>query len=255
VKANNRLLAVTSIALSVALLLGAFAVVWLAVPRQASPAAAQEQPEKTPQITVRGSGSIVAKPDIMVVNIGVSIQEPSIKAAQDKVSSAISAMEAKLKAAGLTEKDYRTVQYNVGPVTTYEGADKGVPGTPKVVGFLVTNILEVTIRDIDNVPTLLQQLVDAGANTVYNMYYGFSDPQALANQAYDKALQDAQAKATRVATLSNLQLGKILNVTEASANPPVPYGKDMGAGGAGPFYPGQQTIQVDVIVTYEATSK
>ncbi len=255
---GNRLLAIISVALSVALVLGALAVMWLAVPRQAEPAAAQQTGDKASEVTVHGSGIVTATPDIMVVDIGVSIQEPTIRAAQEKVSAVIEAMEGRLKAAGLTDKDYRTVQYNVGPVTSYDGAEKGVPGTPKVVGFLVTNILEITFHDLDAVPDVLQQLMDAGANTVYNMGYGFSDPKSLTDQAYEKAVQDAQARAAKLAGLSNLQLGKIVSISEESVIPPVPYKGMMGgagAGSAGPFYPGQQSVQVDVTVTYEATAK
>jgi uncharacterized protein YggE len=253
---NNRTFALVSVALSVAMLLGVFAVVWL-VPREASTASAQSQGDgtKVPQITVRGSGSISAKPDMLVVNVGASYQESTVKGSQSKVSAAMDAVVEKLKAAGIAEKDYKTVQYSVEPVMDYgNGMEKGGMGVPKLTGFRVTSMIEVTFRDPLKAPDVLDQLVSAGVNTIYNVGYTFSDPEALAQQAYEKAVKDAEARATRLAGLSKLTLGRVIDVTESGANLPGPvYDKGMGAGGGvGMMYPGQQSVQVDVIVTYEA---
>ena len=256
--ANSRVLALATVALSVAMILTAFAVVWLA-PRNATPASAQNNDSgtgKVPQITVRGSGTISAKPDMLVVNVGASYQEGSVKATQAKVTAALEAMIAKLKAAGIEEKDYRTVQFTVEPVMDYGTVtEKGGVGVPKLVGFRVMSMLEVTFRDPSKAPDVLDELVTAGANTVYNVGYTFSNTEALAEQAYEKAVKDAETRATRLASLSKLTLGKVISVTEANANVPGPVYYDKGGMGAGggavQMYPGQQNVQVEVIVTYE----
>ena len=260
-KRGNRVLALASVMLSVGLLFAAFAVVWL-TPRDASPAGAQQSGDnasKPSQITVRGSGSISAKPDTLIMNVGTTIQDTTVKAAQDKVASTITAMSDKLKAAGIEDKNYRTVQFNVEPVMDYGTPDRGgATGLPKLTGFRVTSIIEITFNDPARAPQVLDDLVAAGANTVYNVGYTFADPAQLAKQAYDEAVKDAQSRAERLAGLSNMTLGKVVSVTEASANTPT-FGYDVGgkgaAGGAQIIYPGQQNVGVDVIVTYEASSK
>ena len=252
---NSRLLAGISIMASVALVLAAFSVVWLS-PREASPAQAQDN-VKPSQITVRGTGSISVKPDTLIMTVGVSIQESTVKAAQAKVTSSIDDIVAKIKAAGVAEKDYKTVQYNVEPVMDYGNSpERGGAGTPKLVGFRVVNMLEVTLRDTTKAPELLDELTSAGVNTIYNISYTFADADALSKQAYDQAVRDASERATRLAGLSNMTLGRIISVTEPSANQPgIIYG-DMGKGAAGGgVFPGQQNIQIDVIVSYEATAK
>jgi uncharacterized protein YggE len=108
---SSRVLAFVSIAASVALILTAFTALWLA-PRAASPASAQNETDKPSQITVRGSGSVTAKPDSLVMNVGVNIQDTTIKAAQDKVAAIVTRMTERLKAAGLEDKDFRTSQYS-----------------------------------------------------------------------------------------------------------------------------------------------
>lgn len=226
-------------------------------PAPTATAAATQQP-KTTTITVRGSGSVSARPDTIRMNVGVAIMDTTVKGAQAQVSKATDAMIAKLSAAKVTESDYRTSQYSVEPVMDY-GTDKGGgQQTPRLTGFRVTNILEITLRDASKAPDLLDQLVSAGANTVYNVNYTFADSDALSKQAYDSAVKDAQVKAERLAGLSSLTLGRIVNVTDSSANIPGPVYPVMDGGkggGGGAVYPGQQSIQSDVIVTYEATIK
>jgi len=253
---NSRLLAGVSIMASTAFALAAFSLVWLS-PREASTAKAQSENVKPSQITVRGSGSISVKPDTLVMTVGASIQDATVKAAQTQVTAVIDAIEAKLKAADVEEKDYKTIQYNVEPVMDYGSSpEKGGAGTPKLVGFRIVNMLEVTLRDTSKAPELLDQLTSAGVNTIYNISYTFADADSLSKQAYDKAVKDAEERATRLAGLSNMTLGRIISVTEPSANQPgIIYGEmGKGAGGGGVF-PGQQNIQIDVIVSYEATAK
>ncbi|MFL5735159.1 MAG: SIMPL domain-containing protein [Chloroflexia bacterium] len=68
-----------------------------------------------------------------------------------------------------------------------------------------------------------------------------------------ETVKDGQSKAGKLAGLSNMKLGKIVNVTEASANIPGPvYDAAQGGKGGGGIVPGQQTVQVDLVVTYEA---
>src|SRR5512132_1773581 len=95
---DNRLAVFASVALSALLILGAFLAVWL-VPREPVSASAENNNQasqtdatKSSQITVVGMGSIDATPNILKMTIGVSAQETTVKAAQSKVQSAISAM-------------------------------------------------------------------------------------------------------------------------------------------------------------------
>lgn len=260
---TNRILALIGVGLLVAVLataalLAAFLPAgWLTARRDASASAAPiEQPvtaaEPSVPISVRGSGIINARPDTMKMNVGVSIQESTVKAAQTKVTEVIEAMTARLQAANVEEKDYRTAQYSVEPVMDYP-TEKGQAAAPRLIGFRVTSMLEITLRDTARGPELLDALTTAGANTIYNVSYTFAEPALIEQQAYDMAVKDAEARATKLAGLSGLKLGRIVSISEPStvAGSPLIAEKGMGAGGAG-FYAGQQSVQVDVIVTYDS---
>jgi uncharacterized protein YggE len=244
-----------------------FAVIWL-LPREAAPAGAQgNQATATPTaevkadaqkpgtISVRGSGSVNAKPDTLIVNVGANIQADTVKAAQAQVNTIMDAITAQLKAAGVDEKDYRTVQYSVEPVLDYADGKT----QPKLNGFRVVSMIEVSLHDLAKAPDVLDALTTAGANSIYNSGFAIADPSALYQQAYNKAVDDAEMRAQRLADLSGQKLGKIVSISEASANVPGPVydkgGLGMGAGGGVAIYPGQQAVSADVIVTYEALEK
>ncbi|HVF98762.1 MAG TPA: SIMPL domain-containing protein [Chloroflexia bacterium] len=268
-KANSKFLALGSVLLSAALIMAVFTAIWL-LPREAAPAGAQgsqagatptvqatgdKGAEKPSTITVRGMGSINASPDTLVVNVGANIQAATVKEAQDQVNTIMDAITAQLKAAGVAEKDYRTVQYSVEPVLDYADGKT----QPRLTGFRVVNMIEVSLHDLAKAPEVLDALTTAGANSIYNSGFAIADPAALYQQAYDKAVDDAEMRAQRLADMSGQKLGKLVSISEGSANVPGPVydkgGAGMGAGGGVAIYPGQQAVSVDVVVTYEATSK
>ena len=205
-----------------------------------------------PHITVRGSGIVSAKPDIVNLQIGVQIQKDSLQDAQNEASTKINAAMQQLKSAGVEDKDISTAQYNVEPVMDHRDNE-----APRVTGFRVTNILAVKIRAIGNAGKLIDSLVQSGANSVYGLSFGFSDPSALMKQAREAAMNDAKAKAGQLATLGGVTLGTPLVIDDGGANVPPPVmetmpAADMGqrAGAAPAITPGQQEIRVEVQVVY-----
>jgi len=251
---NSKTVIVASAALSALLVLGTLFGGWL-MSRGAQPAAAQSESSsaaKPSQVTVVGSGSIMVKPDVLKVTIGVSAQEETVAAAQSEVDRVTADMILKLREAGIDAKDYATSQYNVEPAMDYN-SPKSPNGT--LIGFRVTSMYEVTFRDPAKAPAVIDALTGVGANTIYGTYYTVSNVGELSKQAYEGAMKDARERAQKIADLSNLTLGKIVRVSEVSN---APYGGPLrgeGMGGGGGFVPGQQTISTSLIVTYEAETK
>jgi uncharacterized protein YggE len=244
-----------SVALSALLILGAFTLAWLLV-RDAAPAAAQSTSSNPSQITVVGTGSVNAIPDTVKITVGVSDQESTVAAAQSKVDSGVAAITAKLKEAGISDKDYRTVQYTIDPVMDYNNNGVKGPSNGSLTGFNVTNMIEITLHDTSKAAPLLDSLVSAGANSAYGVYFTVSNPSTYEQQAYAQAMQDANSRAQTLAALSNLTLGKIVSVSENGASMPIPLaGKAAGMGGGAVLNPGQQMVQTTLVVTYEASAK
>ena len=275
---KNRLLVALGSVGAVALLLGAFVVVWL-LPRgpetgsanvantsgktsqveTKAPNAPAQAPSSAPiseqaHIAVQGTGTISARPDMVNLQVGVQIQKDKLEDAQSEAATKMDAAMKQLKAAGIDDKDISTAQFNVEPVMDYQ------PNVaPRVTGFRVTNIVNVKVRDTAKAGKLIDDLVASGTNMVYGLSFSFSDPSALMKQAREQAMKDAQDKAAQLARLGNVTLGPPIMIQDGGSNTPPPIimkSADMAAGAAREMAPptainpGQQEIRVDVSVMY-----
>jgi uncharacterized protein YggE len=75
--------------------------------------------------------------------------------------------------------------------------------------FVVRNLLQVTIRDIERAGVLLDRLVEAGANEVRGIRFTLQDDTQMALQARALAAADARQKAQHLAELHDTRLGRL----------------------------------------------
>ena len=117
--------------------------------------------------------------------------------------------------------------------------------------------MQVKIRKLADVGTILDAAVAAGANSLNNLYFTIDDPSSLQQQARTKAVQDAMAKAKTLADAASVKLGAITSISEQGAQPRVLYDRAIMAapaaagGGAGPVETGQLEITVSVEMHYQ----
>ncbi|HYO49788.1 MAG TPA: SIMPL domain-containing protein [Chloroflexia bacterium] len=204
-----------------------------------------------PHISVRGTGIVSAKPDMLRHQLVVQEQDDTLDKEQTDAATNIYGIMNQLKAAGVDEKDISTAQYNVEPVMNY---NENQP--PTVTGYRVTNILNIKLRDLSKAGKLIDDLVKSGANSIYGLSFGFSDPTALMKQAREQAVNDAKARASELATLGGVTLGAPIAIDEGFANVPVPVMNAMpeqaqrDAALNTAIVPGQQEVRVEVSVVY-----
>lgn len=240
---NNRMLTIgTLIAALVFVLLGGIFAVLLTRPV----AAAQVGPNTIRQVTVVGNGEVKVTPDTATVQIGVQTDGATSQEALDANNTQVAAVIAKLKELGIAEADIQTANFGINPRYDANGQT--------VNGYQVSNTVTVTIRNIAQAGTLLDEVVKAGANQVYGIYFGVADPSTAEAQARDLALANARAKADQLAQASGGTVGQVLVVTEniGSAVPlPVMMSARAEDAKSVPLQPGQQTVTLQIQVTYE----
>jgi uncharacterized protein len=205
----------------------------------------------TATVTVQGVGIVTTAPDTASVQLGVTVTEDTLAAAQSKASTQMAAIIEAVKTAGVDDKDIQTSNYYVSVQQNYD--EMGNP--TEVVRFQVSNQVNVTIRDVAKVGQILDDAVAAGANTIYGVNFYVDDPKALSSKARKLAVDDARTRASELATAAGLSLGRIVSITEGYSSGPV-YGGKGGAGAAAaeaapPIETGSATIQVDVTVVFE----
>jgi len=199
------------------------------------------------QVMVVGHGEVKGKPDTATVQIGVETDAPAAKDALAQNTAQAQAIHDKLVKLGVDAKDIQTSNFTINP--TYGNDNR------QVTGYHVGNTVSVKIRKLDNAGTLLDQVVQAGANSIYGVSFSVEDPQALLGQAREQAIKDAQARATQLASAGGASVGEVLVINENVGAQPIPMpmaarSADAANSAAVPVQPGEQSFSVDVQVTF-----
>jgi uncharacterized protein YggE len=206
-------------------------------------------------ITVVGQGSVHIEPDVARVSIGVETMAETVGEAVDENGVKMDALLAALVEAGVAEKDIQTMNYSVHlerypePMPRVSGTESEEP-QPQ---YRVSNMVNVTIRDLDSVGVVLDAVIEAGANNIWGVNFSLEDSTAAEADARAKAVDDAQARAESLAELGGVELGPVMSISEVIGGGAVPVSMlaaERAAGGAGPISPGEVEISYQLQVSY-----
>jgi hypothetical protein len=218
-----------------------------------SPSLAEDRPMPR-TISLTGHGEVRLPPDMAVVTAGVMTSATTAREALTANNRAMDSLLATLKAAGIEARDIQTSNFNISP--RYEYVQDG-SRPPRVVGYDVSNNVTVTVRKLDGLGPVLDELVAAGSNQVAGIQFLIAKPEAATDEARKLAVADAQRRADVYTRAEKLRLGKILSIAEGGGyQPPVPiFAKSMRAEAAGdaavPIAQGEQVVAVDVNIVWE----
>jgi hypothetical protein len=203
-------------------------------------------------ITIQGEGKVTAVPDIGEITVSLVTDNKDATKAMSINNTQSNTLVAALQKAGIDKKDLTTSNYSVYP--QYDYSD----GRQVLRGYEVTQSLTIKIRDLSKAGDIIALAGQSGVNQVSGLNFTIDDPEALRQQAREKALANAQAKAAALAKIAGVHLGKVVSFSESAYNPPTPYpvyfAKDARAevGMAAPsIEQGSQDIVVSATVQYE----
>jgi uncharacterized protein len=203
-------------------------------------------------LNVNGVGQIFLTPDIAYIYIGVHTEAQTASEAVSTNKTQTNAVIDAIKKAGVDEKDIRTTNFSIYPSQQY-APDGKQTGTI----YMVDNTVYVTVRDLDKLGNLLDDVISAGANTINSIQFDVADKTQALKDARVKAIEDAKTQAQELADAAGLSLGAIQNISFYDSSPYPMYEGKGGGGGAMaanttvPIQPGQLTVAVTVNVNYE----
>lgn len=189
----------------------------------AAPAFADES-GAIPTISVSGTGTVSAAPDMATITTGVVSQGGTARAALDQNNAAMSNLIETLKTAGIENRDIQTSNFSVQPnyVHSNDRDSDGYSRPPKIEGYEVSNSVAIRVRDLDALGTILDRVVSAGSNTISGISFSVKDTKALLQQARIAAVKDATAKAETLTGAAGVSLGTLRNISETSGDSPRP---------------------------------
>jgi uncharacterized protein YggE len=222
-----------------------------AVACSAAEAAPAPQTQALPRtITVIGEGTVRLRPDVAKMNVGVEARANTVSEAKAQVDEQMVAIMSALAEVDVDQADVQTSHYGI----YYERESRPAPvegqSTEMKDGYLVSNLVLVTIRDVDTAGDVLDAVVQAGANQVNGVTFTVSDESARQSQAREEAMADARSRAEELAALSGVELGEIQSVSEVVGGLAVPMmAIERGMGGGG-MTPGELELGTQIQVVF-----
>ena len=200
-------------------------------------------------ITVSASGKVTLVPDVARVNLGVTISKPTVKAAREAGAKTMTDIIAALKALGIDDKDIQTTNLSLYPQYANGPA-------PKVIGYQISEQVQVTVRDLDKAGDVVDAATAKGANDVNGISFEIADPIKAQNDARAAAVAAARVSAEAMTKAGNVSLGTVISITDGTVYSPIYYGYNSAKGGAladvaTPVQPGTQDLSATVTVVFE----
>jgi uncharacterized protein YggE len=243
------------------------------------------QPSSFRSFSVTGEGKAIAIPDVAEFTFTVVTQGGTdVASVQSKNTTAANQAIAFVKSEGVADKDIQTQYYNVSPnYETYNcnvvvpqayaetsGAAGGAVLAPvipvvrpcppsSIVGYTVTQSVDVKIRDFTKIGDIMGGVVANGANQVGQLSFTLDDPTTVQNQAEADAIAKAKTEAQAIAQAGGFSLGRLLNVQTGGAPYPVMYAAaapamasvNAKAAPAPAIQVGSQEVDMTVTLQYE----
>ncbi|MBE5104066.1 SIMPL domain-containing protein [Bacillus thuringiensis] len=170
---------------------------------------------KEPTITVQGEGVVKAKPNVVILTIGIRTDHKNVKQAQEENAIQSKQLLDALKQLGIADKDIETISYTITPQYEYVN-DKAL-----LQGYRVEHLYEITVLNVQKAGEVYDIAVTNGANVAKGLRFRISHPNKYYEQALIQALQQAVEKARTIASTYNLNINPVpLSLVEESAQLP-----------------------------------
>ncbi len=165
-------------------------------------------------IQVSGSGEVELTADIASFSIQVSELGKTTKEAQALANEKMSLILKTLRAQNIEDKDIKTTALTLRP------SYKWIDNTQTLEGQVASQSLTVTMRDLPNLGLLIDKLGDISGISLNSVRLDKEDKGAALEEARQKAVAAALAKAEVYAKSTNMQVGEPITISESSVATP-----------------------------------
>ncbi|SPC34667.1 SIMPL domain-containing protein [Candidatus Nitrosocaldus islandicus] len=215
------------------------------------------------ELSVIGNAIQNIKPDKASISVGVEVQEKTAGDAARRNAELMNSVIEAVKALGIKEEQISTNYYSIYPV--YEPRSKAevcitiYPPPPEcqeqvLVGYKAVNNITITMDvNVQNIGSVIDAAVNAGANQVYGVSFFISQERfdAVKASLLDKAAKDARVKADSVANALNMKVVgvKSVNIMDGYYYPTPMYAREAPA--TTPIIPpSEQSVSASVQVVF-----
>ncbi len=161
-----------------------------------------------PHVYVEGSAELEVEPDMMVFSLSIQTVDMDLAKAKADVDARSRLLIDASKKFGIKANDIATTALNIRP--EYEYKD----GLRVLTGNNVSRQVDINLRDLKKYPEMMKALVDAKISETINTTLTVSDKKAIEEKVQNAAMDDAKARAGRLAKSQGQSLGTPWSISE-----------------------------------------
>ncbi len=176
-------------------------------------------------VEVWGEGEAYTSPDLAVINFSVINEAKEADEALSENAEKTNKVIEYLKSEEIEEKNIKTTTFNILPRYEYqaEKIEEGrySEGKRVLVGYEVTQNIELKLRDMEKIGAVIEGAVSVGANRVNNMSFTVENVEELEREARQRAIEMAKKEAENIEEQLGVSLGRVIGFNEQKDVPDV----------------------------------
>lgn len=169
---------------------------------------------------ISGKGTVKQEQEIIEINISIEHRDKDIINASKIVNENINKVVDIAKSLGISEKDISTKKFNVSPVERWinKKDEYGEWSESEIIAYEVSNSISLTSNEINIITELINQSTIQTGNTLRISDINFLPKNEKENkiEARERAIEDAQYKASFYEKRLDINLGNIIYFQELS---------------------------------------
>jgi uncharacterized protein YggE len=164
---------------------------------------------ETQTITVTGTASILADPDVAIISFGIRTSEKNTETSANRNAEIMKQVINALKELGIKEEDITTEWFNV-----YTGYTYVETGEREVLNYVVDNTLTVKTTP-DLAGKVIDTAIRSGATECNGVSYNTSKKEELYDEVLLLAIKEGKRKAELIAASQGMKITGTVSVKES----------------------------------------
>lgn len=157
-------------------------------------------------IAVSGMAEQEVAPDMAYIDVGINVRADDAETARTQEAQIASQIRRELLGLAITDNDLQNTSYYL--YQEYKVDRSGVRTADK---YVLDSSIKVTVKDLDKLSQVIDNVVEAGATNISNITYALSTQNIIQRQLLATAVENARDKAAVVANAGSRTLGNMLS--------------------------------------------